>query len=163
MGEARSMVQLGRYVSVTRPFSIKLSILRIPSDTPRENQFRSFSETGVKVFFFCYVDCLVVQFCLNSLVNFAKHFCWLFIRLGSGEGIGRGGGRGRASVPIKCVKIIENGRERNCEKVTKTEKKSVNFDGNKHRLRTGIWHTRGILRYGENNFYPSAECCHHSY
>ena len=51
---------------------------------------------------------------------------------------GAGGGGGRASVPIKCVKIIENGRERNCEKVTKTEKKSVNFDGNKHRLRTGM-------------------------
>ena len=74
MGEALSMVQLGRYVSVTRPFSIKPSILRIPSDIPRENQFRSFSETGVKVFF-CYVDCLVVRFCLNSLVNFAKRFC----------------------------------------------------------------------------------------
>ena len=75
MGEALSMVQLGRYVSVTRPFSIKPSILRIPSDTPRENQFRSFSETGVKGFFFCYVDCLVFRFCLNSLVNFAKRFC----------------------------------------------------------------------------------------
>ena len=74
MGEARSMVQLTRYVSVKRPFSIKLSILRIPSDTPRENQFRSSSETGVKGFF-CYVDCVVVRFCLNSLVNFAKHFC----------------------------------------------------------------------------------------
>ena len=76
MGKARSIVQLGRYVSVTRPFLIKPSILRIPSNTPRENQFRSFSETGVKgFFFFCYVDCLVVRFCLNSLVNFAKRFC----------------------------------------------------------------------------------------
>ena len=44
MGEARSMVQLHRYVSV-RPFSIKPSILLIPSDTPRENQFRSSSES----------------------------------------------------------------------------------------------------------------------
>ena len=52
MGKARSIVQLGRYVSVTRPFLIKPSILRIPSNTPRENQFRSFSETGVKGFFF---------------------------------------------------------------------------------------------------------------
>ena len=51
MGEARSIVQLTRYVSVKRPFSIKLSILRIPSDTPRDNQFRSSSETGVKGFF----------------------------------------------------------------------------------------------------------------
>ena len=50
MGEARSIVQLTRYVSVKRPFSIKLSILRIPSDTPRDNQFRSSSETGVKGF-----------------------------------------------------------------------------------------------------------------
>ena len=95
MGEARSMVQLDRYVGVTRPFSIKPSILRIPSDTTRENQFRSSSETAVKVFFFfCYVDCIVVWFCLNSLVNFAKRFSRHFIRLGSGEGIGRGFGGG---------------------------------------------------------------------
>ena len=76
----------------------------------------------------------MVRFCLNSLVNFAKRFCYIFIRLGSGEGIGRE--RKGASVPIKCVKIIKNERERNREKVTKTEKKSVNLDGNK-RLRTG--------------------------
>ena len=46
------MVQLGRYVSVTRLLSIKPSILRIPSDNPRENQFRSSSEKGVKGVFF---------------------------------------------------------------------------------------------------------------
>ena len=40
------------------------------------------------------------------------------------------GGGGGASVPIKCVKIIKNGRERNRKKVTKTEKKNVNLDGN---------------------------------
>ena len=137
MGEARSTVQVTRYVSVKRSFSIKLSILRIPSDTPRENQFRSSSETGVKVFF-CYLDCIVVRFCLNSLVNFAKRFCWLLIRLGLAEGIGGGGGgKERASVPIKCFKIIKNGRERNCEKVAKTVKKSVNLTRNKRRLRTG--------------------------
>ena len=69
------------------------------------------------------------EFCKAFLLN----FYWVRFR-------GRdraGGGRGRASVPIKYVKIIENGRERNRENVTKTEKKSVNFDGNKHRLRTG--------------------------
>ena len=86
----------------------------------------------------------MVRFCLNSLVNFAKRFCYIFIRLGSGEGIGRE--RKEASVPIKCVKIIENGRERNREKVTKTEKKSVNFDGNKHRLRTGTESTDKKLK-----------------
>ena len=88
----------------------------------------------------------MVRFCLNSLVNFAKRFCYIFIRLGSGEGIGRGRRGGGASVPIKCVKIIENGRERNREKVTKTEKKSVNFDGNKHRLRTGTESTDKTLK-----------------
>ena len=51
-----------------------------------------------------------------------------------------------ASVSIKCVKIIKNGRERNREKVTKTEKKSVNFDGNKHRLRTGTESTDKTLK-----------------
>ena len=30
-------------------------------------------------------------FFVNSSVNFAKHFCWLVIRLGSEEGIGRRG------------------------------------------------------------------------
>ena len=78
MGEARSMVQLGRYVSVTRPFSIKPSILRIPSDTPRENQFRSFSETGVKGFFFLLCGLsrgsvlfeFVSEFCKAFLLNF---------------------------------------------------------------------------------------------
>ena len=59
---------------------------------------------------------------------------------------GAGGGGGRASVPIKCVKIIENGRERNREKVTKTEKKSVNFDGKKHRLCTGTESTDKTLK-----------------
>ena len=66
------MFQLGRYVSVTRLLSIKPSILRIPSDTPRENQFRSSSEKGEKGVFF---GCFVVWFCLNSLLNFAKRFC----------------------------------------------------------------------------------------
>ena len=77
MGEALSMVQLGRYVSVTRPFSIKPSILRIPNDTPRENQFRSFSETGVKVFFLlCGLSRgsvlfeFVSEFCKAFLLNF---------------------------------------------------------------------------------------------
>ena len=36
------------------------------------------------------------------------------------------GGRG-ASVPIKCVKIIKNGRERNREKVAKTETEKCKF------------------------------------
>ena len=44
------------------------------------------------MFFFYFVDCVVVWFCFNSSVNFAKHFCWLVIRLGSEEGIGAGGG-----------------------------------------------------------------------
>ena len=88
----------------------------------------------------------MVRFCLNSLVNFAKRFCYIFIRLGSGEGIGRGRRGGGASVPIKCVKIIKNGRERNRKKVTNTEKKSVNFDGNKHRLRTGTESTDKTLK-----------------
>ena len=74
MGEARSMVQLGRYVSVTRPFSIKPSILRIPSDTPRENQFRSFSETGVKGFF------LLCGLSRGSvLFEFVSEFCKAFL------------------------------------------------------------------------------------
>ena len=66
-----------------------------------------------------------------------------------GKGYGRGGGEaggGGASVPIKCVKIIKNGRERNREKVTKTEEKSVNFDGNKQRLRTGTESTNKTLK-----------------
>ena len=67
-----------------------------------------------------------------------------FIRLGSGERIGRE--RKGASVPIKCVKIIKNERERNREKVTKTEKKSVNLDGNKHRFRTGTESTDKTLK-----------------
>ena len=54
-------------------------------------KFQRSSETGVKgVFFFYFVDCVVVWFCFNSSVNFAKHFCWLVIRLGSEEGIGAG-------------------------------------------------------------------------
>ena len=43
------------------------------------------------MFFFYFVDCVVVWFCFNSSVNFAKHLCWLVIRLGSEEGIGAGG------------------------------------------------------------------------
>ena len=53
----------------------------------------------------------MVRFCLNSLVNFAKRFCRIFIK-----------------------------------KVTKTEKKSVNFNGNKHRLRTGTESTDKTLK-----------------
>ena len=41
-------------------------------------------------------------FCINSSVNFAKHFCWLVIRLGSD--------------PIKFKIIIKKGRERTREK-----------------------------------------------
>ena len=74
MGEARSMVQLDRYVVVTRSFSIKPSILRIPSDTTRENQFRPSSETAVKVFF-CYVDCTVDL----VLFEFVSEFCKAFL------------------------------------------------------------------------------------
>ena len=59
------------------------------------------------------------------------------------KGEERGGG---ASVPIECVKIIKKGRERNRKKVTNTEKKSVNFDGNKHRLRTGTESTDKTLK-----------------
>ena len=47
--------------SLTRPSSIKPSILRIPSDTPRVNGFHSSCETGVKGV--RYVDCIVVWFC----------------------------------------------------------------------------------------------------
>ena len=73
MGEARSMVQLGLYVSVTRPFSIKPSILRIPSDT-RENQFRSSSETWVKGFF------LLCGLSRGSvLFEFVSEFCKAFL------------------------------------------------------------------------------------
>ena len=42
-----------------------------------------------------------------------------------------------ASDLIKCVKIVRKGRERNREKVSKTDKKSVNLDGDKHRLPYG--------------------------
>ena len=74
MGEARSMVQLDRYVGVTRPFSIKPSILRIPSDTTRENQFRSSSETAVKVFFLlCGLYRGLVLF------EFVSEFCKAFL------------------------------------------------------------------------------------
>ena len=59
-------------------------------------------------------------------MNFAKHFCWLVIRLGSKEGRGRGG----ASDPIKYVKTINKGCETNRKKIAETEKKSVNLDGN---------------------------------
>ena len=89
---------------------------------------RPSSDTGVKrVFFFYFVDCVVVWFCFNSSVNFAKHFCWLVIRLGSKEGRGRGGG---ASDPIKYVKTINKGCETNRKKIAETEKKSVNLDRN---------------------------------
>ena len=74
MGEARSTVQVTRYVSVTRSFSIKLSILRIPSDTPRENQFRSSSETGVKVFFL-----LCGLYRGSVLFEFVSEFCTAFL------------------------------------------------------------------------------------
>ena len=114
------MVQLTRYVSVTRPFSIKLSILRIPSDTLRENQFRSSSETGGKVFFF-------VMWTV-SWFEFVSEFCKAFLLTE---------GWGEASDLIKCVKIVRRGRERNRERVSKTEKKSVNLVGNKHGLPYG--------------------------
>ena len=66
--------------SVTRTSSIKPSILRIAGHTPRVNRFHPSSETGVKGFFFYFVDCVVlVWFCFNSSVNFVKHFCWLVI------------------------------------------------------------------------------------
>ena len=48
-------------------------------------------------------------------MNFATHFCWLVIRLGSEEGIGRGG----------ASDLITNRK-----KVAETEKKIVNLDGN---------------------------------
>ena len=55
-------------------------------------KFQPSSETGVKDVFFNSVDCVVVFFVfVNSSVNFAKHFCWLVIRLGSEEGIGHRG------------------------------------------------------------------------
>lgn len=66
------MVQLGRYVSVTRLLSIKPSILRIPSDTPRENQFRSSSEKGVKGVFFSLLCGLV-------LFEFVTEVCKAFL------------------------------------------------------------------------------------
>ena len=54
------------------------------------------------MFFFC-VDCVVVWFCFNSSVNFAKHFCWLVIRLGSNEG--REPGSRRLTVRLRKRKI----------------------------------------------------------
>ena len=69
-----------------------------------------------KGYFLNVVDCVVVWFCFNSSVNFAKHFCWLVIRLGSDL--------------IKCVKIINKGCETNRKKVAETEKKIVNLEGN---------------------------------
>ena len=39
---------------------------------------------------FCGLCRSLFCFFVNSSVNFAKHFCWLVIRLGSKEGIGRG-------------------------------------------------------------------------
>ena len=76
------------------------------------------------------MDCVVVWFCFNSSANFAKHFCWLVIRLDSEEGIGAGGGGGGASDLIKCVKIINKGCETNRKEVAENEKKNVNLDGN---------------------------------
>ena len=64
------------------------------------------------------MDCVVVWFCFNSSVNFAKHFCWLVIRLRSKEWIVRG-----ASDLIKCVKIINKDCETNRKKIAETEKK----------------------------------------
>ena len=69
-----------------------------------------------KGFFFYFVDGVVVCFCFNSSVNFAKHFCWLVIRLGSDL--------------IKSVKIINKSCKKNRKKATETEKKNVNLDGN---------------------------------
>ena len=80
----------------------------------------------------------VSEFCNDFLLNF------YYVRFRGRDRAGEEGGRGGASVPIKCVKIIKNGRERNREKVTKTEKKSVNFDGNKQRLRTGTESTNRV-------------------
>ena len=77
MGEARSMVQLDRYVVVTRSFSIKPSILRIPSDTTRENQFRPSSETVVNGFF-GYVDCTVDLVLFELVSEFCKAFLSTF-------------------------------------------------------------------------------------
>ena len=56
-------------------------------------KFQPSSDTGAKGAFFNFMDCAVVCFFffVNSSVNFAKHFCWLVIRLGSEEGIGRRG------------------------------------------------------------------------
>ena len=51
-----------------------------------------------------------------------------------------------ASDLIKCVKIVRKGRERNREKVSKTEKKSVNLNDNKYRLRTGTESTDKTLK-----------------
>ena len=69
------MVQLGRYVSVARLLSIKHSILRIPSDNPRENQFRSSSEKGVKGVFFLLCGLVLFEF----VSEFCKAFLLTFI------------------------------------------------------------------------------------
>ena len=71
-------------------------------------KFHPSSDTGVKgVFLILFCGLCRSLVCFNSSVNFAKHFCWLVIRLGSKEGIPRG-----ASDLIKCVKIINRGTQR---------------------------------------------------
>ena len=85
----------------------------------------------------------------SVLFEFVSEFCTAFLLTFyqvKFRGRDRAEEEGIASVPIKCVKIIKNGRERNRKKVTKTERKSVNFDGNKHRLRTGTESTDKTLK-----------------
>ena len=78
--------------SVTRPSSIKPSILQIAGDTPQVNQFHSSSETGVKGGF-----ALIRQWILQSI--------FVGLSFGYVRGKGWGGGKGECGLqtPLSAI------------------------------------------------------------